>query len=137
MFSKESRIEKFKDAETVIGSSIKVKGNFQGKGNIVIEGMLEGSVKTEANLFIGEEARVVANIESNDSSIHGEVHGNIKSKGYLAIGKTAKIFGDIQYTEISIEKVALINGQLVAVSEDQKKGHSKREQTEDIEEGEA
>lgn len=133
MFSKESRIEKFKDAETVIGSSIKVKGNFQGKGNIVIEGMLEGSVKTEANLFIGEEARVVANIESLDSSIHGEVHGNIKSKGYLAIGKTAKIFGDIQYAEISIEKGALINGQLIAVTEDNKKGRNRKEELEEVE----
>jgi cytoskeletal protein CcmA (bactofilin family) len=129
MFSKESRIEKFKDAETVIGSSIKVKGNFQGKGNIVIEGMLEGSVKTEANLFVGEEARVVANIESIDSSIHGEVHGNIKSKGYLAIGKTAKIFGDIQYTEISVEKGALIN-------EDQKKGRNHKEEEKEIKESE-
>lgn len=136
MFSKESRIEKFKDAETVIGSSIKVKGNFQGKGNIVIEGMLEGSVKTEANLFVGEEARVVANIESIDSSIHGEVHGNIKSKGYLAIGKTAKIFGDIQYTEISVEKGALINGQLAAINEDQKKGRNHKEEEKEIKESE-
>lgn len=133
MFSKESRIEKFKDAETVIGSSIKVKGNFQGKGNIVIDGMLEGSVKTEANLFIGEEARVVANIESLDSSIHGEVHGNIKSRGYLAIGKTAKIFGDIQYAEISIEKGALINGQLIAVTEDNKRGRGRKEEVEELE----
>lgn len=136
MFSKENRVEKFKDAETVIGSSIKVKGNFQGKGNIVIEGMLEGSVKTEANLFIGEEARVVANIESVDSSIHGEVHGNIKSRGYLAIGKTAKIFGDIQYAEISIEKGALINGQLIAVNEEQKKGRGRKEEVESVEETE-
>jgi|APHig6443717497_1056834.scaffolds.fasta_scaffold09321_3 cytoskeletal protein CcmA (bactofilin family) len=128
MFSKENRLEKFKDAETVIGSSIKVKGNFQGKGNIVIEGMLEGSVKTEANLFIGEDAKVVANIEATDSSIHGEVHGNVRSRGYLAIGKAARIFGDIQYSEISIEKGAIINGQLVAISESEKKAKGRKEE---------
>ena len=49
MFNKENNLEKFKDAETVIGSSIKVKGNFQGQGNIVIEGSVEGSLKTAAN----------------------------------------------------------------------------------------
>jgi len=128
MFSKENRLEKFKDAETVIGSSIKVKGNFQGKGNIVVEGMLEGSVKTEANLFIGEDAKVVANIEAMDSSIHGEVHGNVRSKGYLAIGKAARIYGDIQYGEISIEKGAIINGQLVAISDGEKKGKGKKDE---------
>jgi len=116
MFNKENKLEKFKDAETIIGASIKVKGNFQGQGNIIIEGMLEGSLKTEANLFIGDSARVVASIESKDASINGEVKGNIKSRGYLALGSTAKIFGDIQYGEISIEKGAVVNGQLLMLS---------------------
>lgn len=122
MFSKDSKLEKFKDAETVIGPSIKVKGNFQGQGNIIIEGALEGSLKTEANLFIGDKAKVIANIESKDSIVNGEVRGNIKAKGYLAIGQTARIFGDIQYGSISIDKGASINGQLAALSEDHKRG---------------
>lgn len=125
MFSKENKLEKFKDAETIIGPSIKVKGNFQGKGNIVIEGTVEGSLKTDANLFIGNEAKVIANIESNDAAIHGEVFGNIKNKGYLAIGKTARISGDIQYVEISIERGALINGTISAVQEMKKTGKTK------------
>jgi len=132
MFSKENKLEKFKDAETVIGPSIKVKGNFQGKGNIVIEGMVEGSLKTEANLFIGNEARVIANLDSSDASIHGEVQGNIKNRGYLAIGKTAKITGDIHYVEISIEKGALINGNLIAIEENKKSNKIKTE-VEDLE----
>lgn len=131
MFSKESKLDKFKDAETVIGSSIKVKGNFQGKGDIVIEGSLEGSLKTEANIYIGDQAKIVANIESKDAIINGEVRGNIKAKNYLGIGGNAKIFGDIQYGEISIEKGAIINGQLSALTEEQKKNDKTR--TEDKE----
>jgi len=135
MFNKDSKLEKFKDAETVIGSSIKVKGNFQGQGNIIIEGALEGSLKTDANLFIGEQAKVVANIESKDVIIAGEVRGNIKAKNYLAIGSTAKIFGDVQYGEISIERGAVINGQLLILSEehrknDKAKGEEKESQLE-------
>lgn len=126
MFSKENKLEKFKDAETIIGASIKVKGNFQGQGNIIIEGALEGSLKTEANLFIGDRAKVVANIESKDSSINGEVRGNIKARGYLALGSTARIFGDIQYSELSIEKGAVINGQLLMLSENERRNESKK-----------
>jgi len=134
MFSKENKLEKFKDAETVIGPSIKVKGNFQGKGNIVVEGTVEGSLKTEADIFIGTDAKVVANIESMDAAIHGEVSGNIKNRGYLAIGKSARISGDIQYVEISIEKGALINGNLIAIQEGKK---SSKKNEEEIIEGEA
>lgn len=130
MFSKENKLEKFKDAETIIGQSIKVKGNFQGKGNIVVEGMVEGSIKTEANLFIGNQAKVVANIEALDSSIHGEVHGNIKNRGYLSIGEGAKIFGDITYKEISIEKGAVINGQLI-FSEDGRRSSRNKDENEE------
>lgn len=117
MFNKENKLEKFKDAETIIGASIKVKGNFQGQGDIVIEGFLEGSLKTEANLFIGSKAKVSANVESKDATINGEVRGNIKTKGYLALGSAAKIFGDIHYNELSIEKGAIINGQLLMINE--------------------
>jgi len=121
MFNKSSRLEKFKDAETVIGASIRVKGNFQGQGNIIIEGALEGSLKTDANIFIGEQAKVVASIEAKDAIITGEVRGNIKAKNYLAVGATAKIFGDVQYGEISVEKGATINGQLSLGSEEGKR----------------
>jgi cytoskeletal protein CcmA (bactofilin family) len=131
MFSKETKLDKFKDAETIIGASIKVKGNFQGQGNIVIEGSLEGSLKTNANLFIGEKAKVVANIEAKDAIVNGEMHGNLKTKGYLAIGGSAKIFGDIQYGELSVEKGAIINGQLLGLSDNSRKESRKEEKIEE------
>jgi cytoskeletal protein CcmA (bactofilin family) len=116
MFNKDNKAEKFKDAETIIGASIKVKGNFVGQGNIVIEGHLEGSIRTEADLFVGEKARIVANIEASQATINGEIKGNLKIHDYLAVGSAAKIFGDVIYSEISIEKGAVINGQLLKVS---------------------
>jgi len=122
MFSKDSKLEKFKDAETIIGSSIRVKGNFQGQGNIIVEGALEGSLKTDASIYIGNQAKIVANTEAKDVIVNGEIHGNIKAKNYLAIGGTAKIFGDLQYGEISIERGAVINGQLLMLPEDHKRG---------------
>ena len=115
MFNKEAKLEKFKDAETIIGASVRVKGNFQGQGNIVIEGTLEGSLKTNANLFIGEKAKVVASVEAKDAIINGELQGNVKTKGYLAIGSGAKIFGDIQYGSLSISQGAIVHGQLSAL----------------------
>ncbi|MBN2884459.1 polymer-forming cytoskeletal protein [Patescibacteria group bacterium] len=130
MFNKEGKFEKFKDAETIIGASIKVKGNFNGQGDIVIEGSLEGSLKTVANVFVGEKAKVSANIDASEALIAGEINGNIKIKKYLAIGKTAKINGDVQCGEISIERGASITGQIIVSSEDSKKGENKKEKIE-------
>lgn len=126
MFSKNNGLEKIKDAETIIGASIKVKGNFQGQGNIIIEGALEGSLKTDASIFIGDQAKIVASIESKDTIVNGEVRGNIKTKNYLAIGRNAKIFGDLQYGEISIERGAMINGQLLMLTEERKRNEKNK-----------
>lgn len=126
MFNKDSKLEKFKDAETIIGASIKVKGNFQGQGDIVVEGTLEGSLKTDSSIFIGDQAKIMANIESRDCIVNGEIHGNLKIKNYLAIGATAKIYGDIQYNEISIEKGGIVSGQF-SILEDHKKGEKNKD----------
>lgn len=134
MFNKDVRLEKFKDAETVIGASIKVKGNFHGQGNIVVEGTLEGSLKTDANLFVGEKAKITANIEAQEAVVNGEIKGNLKIKKYLAIGKMAKIIGDIQYGQISIEQGALINGQLFCGGDDKKTEHSQRDKDLELDE---
>lgn len=125
MFNKETKLEKFKDAETIIGSSIKVKGNFHGQGNIIIEGSIEGSLKTDASIFIGEKAKVIANIEAKDLIVHGDIRGNLKVKNYLSLGSTAKIIGDVQYGDLSIEKGASINGQLSTISESDKRINNK------------
>ncbi len=129
MFNKENKPDKFKNAETIIGPSIKVKGNFQGQGDIIILGLLEGSLKTNASVFIGAKAKITANISAKDIIVNGEVHGNLKIKNYLSIGNTAKISGDLQYGEISIDKGANINGQLLMLSEEHKQAEKIKDET--------
>ncbi len=101
-----------KTIETIIGPSVKVEGNFKGEGDLVIEGMLVGSLQTKKNLKIGSEAIVEAGIKANNAFISGKVKGNVVIKGKLEITNTAVILGDIKAQIISIETGALINGQV-------------------------
>ncbi len=108
MFKNEQK--DFKDIETIIGPSVKVKGNFNGSGNIVIEGVLEGGLKTKKNLFIGDKAQVSANIQAKEGRIGGNVNGNIKIEGHLTIVSSAHINGDIECSSLSVERGAVLNG---------------------------
>jgi cytoskeletal protein CcmA (bactofilin family) len=110
MFNRDNSEEKVKSAETIIGPSIKVKGNFHGEGSIIIEGQLEGNVKTNNFLLIGNQAKVIAGVEAKDAKISGEINGNIKVQGYLEITANAKITGDIEAASLSMEKGAILNG---------------------------
>lgn len=125
--SKEKEELTIKEAETIIGPSIKVKGNFHGQGNMIIEGIIEGSVKTNKTLLIKPKSKILASVEAGEAKIGGEVSGNIKVRGYLEIASTAKIFGDIEASELSIERGALINGKCSMVAAGQGERKEKEE----------
>lgn len=113
MFKKESGLSNFNEAETIIGESVQVKGNFESNGNIVINGILNGEIKTKGSILVGDKAKISANISAEEISVRGQITGNLKINGYIAIGSSAKIFGDIECSQISVEKGAEINGKVI------------------------
>lgn len=99
-----------KEIETSIGESIKVKGDFTGKGSMAIDGYVEGNIKSNDIVFVGEKAHVIGGIEAVEAQVSGEVMGNIKVKGHIELQSTAKITGDIKCGSISIEQGVIFNG---------------------------
>ncbi len=97
-------------AETVIGPSIKVKGNFYGEGDMIIEGVVEGDIKTDNFLLASKNSKITANIKAKNAKIGGVVNGNLNIDTYLEILSSAVINGDVKASQISIEKGAIFNG---------------------------
>lgn len=129
--AKENYKEEFGNAETIIGPSVMVKGNFNSTGNIVINGILKGGVKTAGNIFIGDHANITADLEAKAATIGGEVRGNLKIKELLQVAAGAKIIGDVECALLSVESGAVINGK-VMMSKDLP-AEKKEEETVEIE----
>jgi len=110
---KENYKEEFGSAETIIGPSVMVTGNFNSTGNIVINGILKGGVKTAGNIFIGDHANITADLEANAATVGGEVRGNLKIKELLQVAAGAKIIGDVECALLSVESGAVINGKVL------------------------
>lgn len=109
MFGK-NEDKKMGDIETIIGPSVLVKGNFTSNGNVVVEGNLEGHIKSGGKIIVGQSAKITADIEAEAADIGGEVVGNLTVKGNLTIKSGAKIEGDVKCSSISIEEGGLLNG---------------------------
>jgi cytoskeletal protein CcmA (bactofilin family) len=87
-----------------------VKGNLNSSGNIIIEGILKGGIKTAGEVYVGDKAQITADVEAKTARIGGEIQGNLNIEELLYISSTAKIFGDINCTSLAVEQGAIING---------------------------
>ena len=118
MFKKQNYEENFKKVETIIGPSVKVKGDFSGQGNIIVEGIVIGNLKTKGRLLVGDKAKITANIEAGEAKISGEIKGNVKIKNYLELTSTAKILGDVETPILSMERGAILNGKCAMITQE-------------------
>jgi cytoskeletal protein CcmA (bactofilin family) len=102
--------KEFKDIETVIGSTVKIEGDFKGDGDIIVEGVVDGSLKTKKHLAVGENAKINASVEAGSAFVAGVIKGNVKISEALELSSTAKIEGDIEAKILTIATGAQING---------------------------
>jgi predicted acyltransferase (DUF342 family) len=82
-----------------IGKKSIIIGNYNAKGNVIIEddSILFGSIKCNGNIYCGKNVKI---------------HGNIKSKENIRIAEKTNITGDIIGNEIHLSKSASIDGKL-------------------------
>jgi cytoskeletal protein CcmA (bactofilin family) len=109
------------DAETIIAASVKVEGEFVSQGNVLIEGEVQGSLKTEKNLRVGERARISADVSAASVSVAGEIRGNITASERLDLDPTARIFGDIRTKVLAVSPGATVSGRVTMGAEAEEK----------------
>ncbi len=113
MFKKESDVNKYEgeqeisvnESKSLIGRSMKLKGNISSDEEIQIEGIVEGTIKMKHNVIIGRSGKVKADITAREIIIKGEVNGNVHGQVKVEIVPGGVLNGDI----IS-EKVVLAEG---------------------------
>ncbi len=101
--------------ETIVGSSVKLKGNLKSDGDININGSVAGDVKTKSSVKIGSTANVVASIKARNVQVSGVVQGNIEAKETLEISETGKVYGDIQSGVLVVSPGALFSGKCTMI----------------------
>ena len=113
MFSgKESKreLEEIVNSSNNIGKGIIIDGNIESVGNMRVEGIVKGNVKTKAKLSLGELATIEGDIIALNAEIAGTVKGNVSVSELLLLRTSANVAGDIITTKLSVEAGASFNG---------------------------
>lgn len=105
--------------ETVIGPNARFSGTLETDGGLRIDGLCEGNVEAAGNVIVGEQGRVLADIQANNVSVSGAVKGKIIASGRLEILSSGKVWGDIAVASFLIEEGGFFRGQSLMAGVDE------------------
>jgi cytoskeletal protein CcmA (bactofilin family) len=101
------------EGSTIIGKSVKIRGELSGKEDLFMDGDIEGTITLPDNrLTVGPNARVLAHIHVRDIVVFGAVDGNIHAAGRIDVRRSATVHGDLFAGRLSIEESATIKGRV-------------------------
>ncbi|MCB0330892.1 MAG: polymer-forming cytoskeletal protein [Bdellovibrionales bacterium] len=93
-----------------LGSGSKVVGKLTFTGPAVLGGQVEGEIKAEGRLEVGESAVVHAKIEGADIIVKGTIEGDVVATSKLELFRSGKIVGNVSCASLHIEDGAVFEG---------------------------
>lgn len=110
---------------SVIGPTLKFKGELSANEDLIIEGEIEGRIAhQDKNLTVGKSGRVRANIHAHQIEILGRVDGDIRGDDIVKLAKSAVVNGNIQCARIAMEDGAHFSGSITMEMPSQKRATS-------------
>ena len=91
-------------SKNVLGSDVEIKGELKFSGEMTLDGKVEGEIRGEGSLTLGEGSVVNGNIETQSAVVRGKITGNIVTRDKLELKAKTELFGDIRAPRLSIEE---------------------------------
>lgn len=108
--SKKSDVaERRATGRNVIGPGTKITGDVISEGDFRIDGELEGTLKTDGRVIIGQDGFIKGKVECANADVEGKFSGEFVVNNILTAKSTARITGDVIVGQISTEPGASFN----------------------------
>jgi cytoskeletal protein CcmA (bactofilin family) len=95
-------------SSSVIGTDLTVVGNLQSKGEIQIDGTVQGDIQA-ARVIVGQAARITGGVVADDVVVQGTVMGSIRGNR-VTLQSSSKVEGDVFHQSLAIEQGAFFEG---------------------------
>jgi cytoskeletal protein CcmA (bactofilin family) len=95
-------------APSVIGPDLTITGNLESKGEVQIEGEVQGDIHAQ-RIVIGERARITGALIAEEVVVRGGVQGSIRGNA-VTFQATSRVEGDVFHKSLAIEQGAFFEG---------------------------
>jgi cytoskeletal protein CcmA (bactofilin family) len=99
-----------RDAQAQLGKGTKIEGVLTFKGSVRIEGEIEGEIRADDTVTLGESARVTAKITAGTVIMQGTVTGDIIAKKRVELRAPATVVGNISTPSLVIHEGVVFEG---------------------------
>lgn len=97
-------------AACVIGAKTQLKGEITGTEAVLVEGLVEGTIRIAGPLRVGPGGRVKATVSAQSVVVAGEVVGDCHATERLEIEATGRVTGNIRAPRVVIVEGATFRG---------------------------
>ncbi|MFO0456675.1 MAG: polymer-forming cytoskeletal protein [Alphaproteobacteria bacterium] len=105
-----------------VGPDIQMKGEITTCDRVVIEGVVDATMKDVHTLELAQSGLLKGVAEVEDAEISGAFDGDLIVRGRLVVYATGRIRGNITYGEVEIERGGQLSGSVRNISEAAGKG---------------
>ncbi len=104
-----------KPPSSYFGAQLQVKADIAGDQDVVLDGVLQGSVRLGQHvLTVGPQGQVRANIVAKQVIVMGSLEGDVTASERVEIRRTGAVTGNIRVPRIQIEDGAFLKGRIEA-----------------------
>ena len=97
---------------SVLGPTLKFKGELTANENLLIHGQVEGSIEHSSLLTVGKEGKLKANVSAEYISVDGKVAGNLSGTKSVVVNDGADVKGNINCPKVTLRDGAVFNGKI-------------------------
>jgi len=100
------------ESPTLISQGVRIEGTVQGRGDVRIDGALQGTLAVDGAVHVHRGATVEASLKADEVVIHGAVRGPVAARRAITLADGASADGDLEAPLLGVAPTARVRGRL-------------------------
>ncbi len=107
-----------------VGPDIQMKGEITSCDRVVIEGMVDATMRDVHTVELAETGALKGTAEVEDAEISGSFEGDLVVRGKITVYASGRVRGNVTYGEIEIQRGGQISGNIRNVADSKAAGNT-------------
>ena len=95
--------------QNIVAQGTKMVGDFSSQGDLRIDGIIEGNIKTSGKVVVGKSGLIKGTLNGTDAYFEGKFSGKLALSGTVTLKASAHIEGEVVAGKLAVEPGATFN----------------------------